>query len=461
MRPEKLSLTNLPEAVRAVADRLAAHGGKAFLVGGAVRDLLLDGQPEDFDLATDLPPPALRLALPEAADRDARFGNVRLPLGQGEVAVTTLREEEDYRDRRRPQTVRFVADPAKDAVRRDFTMNAIYLDLASGAVLDPCGGVADLRDGWLRVIGAGRQRFTEDPLRLLRAVRFAARCGLRLEPATAAAVRECAGELRFVKAERQFAELTAMFTGHGRGTALRLLCDLGLADVVLPEAAAMRGVTQPPEYHPEGDVLTHACLVLDHVPAGDAALAWTAVLHDIGKPPTWRLAEDRIRFDGHDVLSARMAEDVLWRLRSSRQLRQQVVDICRDHIRIAMLQEMRPVRRERWMRQPDFPLHLAFHRADCLGSHGDLSLYETALQQLRSLPPEPPAPWCTGRDVLRLGVPAGPQVGELLRQVDAAMNLRCDGGDRESALQCLRELVTRVVKPGAPAADKDPGPACP
>lgn len=455
MPQEKLSVQDLPEAVREVGARLGAAGGRALLVGGAVRDLLRGERPGDFDLATDLLPERVQQVLGAAEGRDRRFGSVRLPLPGGEIAVTTLREEADYRDHRRPDVVRFVSEPERDARRRDFTVNAIYLDLQSGAVLDPCDGRADLEAGLLRTIGAPRQRFVEDPLRLLRAVRFAARLSLQLEPATRDAVTACAGELRHLAPERQGHELTTMFTGPGRGRALSLLCELGLAAVLLPEVAAMAGVTQPPEYHPEGCVLTHTCMVLDHVPPGDPVLAWAAVLHDIGKPPTWRQAEDRIRFDGHDVLSAKMAAAVLDRLHQSHGLRDAVIDICRDHIRFAALPGMRPVRRERWMRQPDFGRHLAFHRADCLGSHGQLQLYELARSQYESLAPEPPAPWCTGRDVLQLGVPAGPLVGELLRQVDAAMSARCDGGDRETALQLLRQLVDGRVKPSPPLADKD------
>jgi poly(A) polymerase len=216
--------------------------------------------------------------------------------------------------------------------------------------------------------------------------------------------------------------------------------DLGLAAVVLPEVAAMDGVTQPPEYHPEGCVLTHVCLVLDNVPAGDPVLAWSAVLHDVGKPPTWRQAEDRIRFDGHDTLSARLADDVLRRLRASNELREVVVDVCLQHIRFASLPQMRPRRRERWLRSPGFGKHLAFHRADCLGSHGKLEIHDMVKTWLEALPPVE-EPLLTGADVLELGVPSGPEVGELLRAVHDAADETPAPMDRPRALILLREMV--------------------
>ena len=213
----------------------------------------------------------------------------------------------------------------------------------------------------------------------------------------------------------------------------------------------MDGVPQPPQYHPEGCVLTHVCLVLDRVPDASPALSWAAVLHDIGKPPTFRRGPDRIRFDGHDVLSAQMAEQVLRRLGADRELRESVVEICRDHIRIASLMAMRPRRRERWLRNPRFGLHLAFHRADCLGSHGDLSLFETASAALAALPPERPV-LLTGADVLALGVAQGPVVGEVLRAVEQELDEAFADPDapppsREQALTVLRVVVAARVKP--------------
>jgi poly(A) polymerase len=431
----------LPANVQEVLHRLDRRG-RAWLVGGTVRDLLLGAAPRDYDVATDLHPAEVQRLLPECDLRDAAYGVTLVPDPRTPVTVTTLRRESGYVDGRRPQRVEFVDAVAVDAERRDFTVNALYLAPAAQQVLDPCGGLADLRARVLRTVGPPAVRFAEDSLRLLRAVRFAARCGLQLAAATAEAMPIAAPGLTRLAAERVFAELSDAFTSPGRGRALRLLVELGLAAVVLPEVAALAGITQPPEYHPEGDVLTHVALVLDHVPAGDLALAWSAVLHDIGKPATWRQCEDRIRFDGHDQLSATMADAVLRRLHAANGLRELVVDVCRQHIRFASLPRMRPRRREAWLRAPDFAVHLAFHRADCLGSHGKLDIHDLVRDQLAALPPAGP-PLVTGADVLALGVPAGPAVGSLLRAVQAAADDSPTAMDRPAALVLLRELVDR------------------
>ena len=432
----------LPARVQSCLDRLQDAGGRAWLVGGAVRDHLQGHAPRDFHIATDLAPDAVEAALGAGDPRAKRLGVVTISSADGEVTVATLRAEVAYSDRRRPDAVKFVEDLGVDARRRDFTVNALYLVPATGELVDPCGGLADLEAGLLRCVGDAGHRLREDPLRLLRMVRFAASANLEIEAATAAAATAAAGEVATLSSERVFRELSDMFTGRGRGHALRLLVETGLASALLPEVAAMDGVAQPPEYHPEGDVLTHVALVLDHCPPGRLALSWSAVLHDVGKPPTYREAEDRIRFDGHDVLSAEMADEILRRLCAPKALREQVVDICRHHIRFAALPQMRPARAERWMRTPGFRDHLEFHRADCMGSHQQLEIYEHALARFEQLSPQS-APVIFGRDVLGLGVPSGPEVGSLLREVQRVMDERDAAPTRAEALVLLRDAVSR------------------
>lgn len=433
----------MPEPVQQCVQRIRDGGGRAWIVGGAVRDLLQGRCPEDYDLASDLEPRELARLLPEPELREADLGTCRTTFGGQELTVTTLRAEGGYRDGRHPDEVEFVRDVAVDAVRRDFTCNAIYYDPLASELLDPCGGRADLDAGVLRAIGDPETRFHEDSLRLLRLVRFAASAELQIDPATAAAAAKCASLVAQLSAERTFAELTNAFTGVGRGRSLGLFVELGLADVLLPEISAMDGVEQPPQYHPEGDVLVHVKLVLDHVPAGDPVLSWSAVLHDVGKPPTFRVAEDRIRFDGHDVLSAKMAEEILQRFKAPKALREKVVDVCLQHIRFAALPQMRPVRAERWMREENFPLHLAFHRADCLASHGNLEIHAFAERTLAALPPRSEA-LLRGKDVLDLGVPPGRQVGAVLGAVEARMDELSVAPTREQALVLLRDEVKRL-----------------
>jgi poly(A) polymerase len=433
----------LPPHVRSCVQRLQGAGGCAWLVGGAVRDLLQGLAPRDYDVATDLSPAAAASALGVVDQRESRLGVVRCGSDDDELTVTTLRTETRYTDRRRPDEVRFVTDVGADAVRRDFTVNAIYLEPIGGELSDPCGGIADLERGALQCIGDPMERFQEDPLRMLRMVRFAASAELKIAPEVSAAAVAAARGLESLSPERLYAELSDMFTGRGRGRALRLLVEHGLAAVILPEVAAMDGVAQPPEHHPEGDVLTHVALVLQHCPPGDAVLAWSAVLHDVGKPPTYREAEDRIRFDGHDVLSAEMAESVLRRLHAPRDLRARVVDVCRDHIRFAALPLMRPARAERWMRQPGFRDHLEFHRADCMGSHQKMAIYEEARRRLEALPPLS-EPLLHGRDVVALGVSPGPRVGALLREVQTMVDELSPPPTRQQALVLLRDAVARA-----------------
>lgn len=442
----KLDLGRLPAQVRAVAGRIHAAGGHAWLVGGSVRDRLLGLEPADTDLVTDLEPQRLQSVFPEADARDLALGVLLVPGAAGTLALVTLREEGPYGDRRHPDHVRFVTELERDAVRRDFTVNSIYASLRDGTLVDPMGGVADLERGVLRTVGDPARRFGEDPLRLLRGLRFASRLDLEWDEGVRSAAEVAAPLLDSLSAERVFDELTRAFTGVGRGRALRDLVSMGFATVLVPEVAAMDGVTQPPEYHPEGDVLTHVCLVLDHVPAGDAVLAWAAVLHDVGKPPTWVQGPDRIRFDGHDVLSEEMADAILRRLHASSALRETVMAICREHIRFASLPAMRPRRREQFLRRPDFPRQLAFHRADCLGSHGKLDIHDAMFAEWQALPPVRPA-YCTGADVLALGVPPGPAVGQLLRELDDAID-HMKAPDRATALAELQRLVALRLKPG-------------
>ena len=444
MQVTRIELPQLPEAVQQCLRLIRAAGGRGWVVGGAVRDLLRGVATDDFDLASDLVPEQLGAILPEPQLGQAALGTCQTTIAGRVLTVTTLRSEAGYSDQRHPDAVTFVSDLAVDAERRDFTVNALYYDPATAELTDPVGGRQDLQARVLRVIGEPRLRFREDPLRLLRMVRLAAAADLQLVADDVVAAREAAGGLGSLSAERTFEELTRTFCGPGRGRGLGLLVETGLADVVMPEVAAMAGVPQPPEYHPEGDVLVHTQLVLDHCPADDAVLAWSAVLHDIGKPPTFRVA-DRIRFDGHDTLSAKMAERLLVRLRAPKALRERVVDVCRQHIRFAALPQMRPARAERWLRDPDFPLHLQFHRADCLGSHGKLEIHEFAERRLRDLKPIS-EPLIQGKDVVAMGVAAGPEVGRLLAAVQQLIDESPVATTREQALVLLRDAVRRHLQ---------------
>ena len=313
-----------------IVEALRQRGFQAYLVGGCVRDLLLGREPKDYDVATDATPEQVMGIFPETYAVGAQFGVVLVPAPEEDTAgaasadfsskgqaveVATFRSDIGYSDGRHPDEVRFSRDPREDVARRDFTINGMLLDPLSGEVLDFVGGRKDLEAGIIRTIGDPEQRFGEDKLRMLRAVRFAARFGYSIEPATFAAMRKLAEQIQVVSRERVRDELTRMLTeGHAR-RAFLLLDESGLLRPILPEISAMKGVVQPPEFHPEGDVFVHTLLLLDNLPNPcPLTLAWGALLHDVGKPPTFRLAPDRIRFDGHVEVGVKMAEEICRRL---------------------------------------------------------------------------------------------------------------------------------------------------
>lgn len=307
-----LPATPQSEAALEIIRTLRDAGHQAYLAGGCVRDQLLHREPADYDVATSATPAQVMEVFPDTYAVGAQFGVVLVPLLEEErssanghvsreshaVEVATFRSDLSYSDGRRPDEVRFSLDPREDVARRDFTINGMLLDPASGEVLDFVGGRKDLEAGVIRTIGDPERRFGEDKLRMLRAVRFAARFEYEIEPGTMAAIQFLAREIQVVSRERVRDELTRMLTeGHGL-RAFLLLDESGLLKQVLPEISAMKGVEQPPEFHPEGDVLAHTLLLLENLPHPcPSTLAWGALLHDVGKPATFRVAPDRIRFE--------------------------------------------------------------------------------------------------------------------------------------------------------------------
>ncbi len=400
-----------------IVARLRAAGHAAYFVGGCVRDLLLGLEPKDYDIATSAPPPAVMALYPQAQSVGAHFGVVLVDA----VEVATFRSDQSYSDGRRPDAVRFETSPEADAARRDFTINGMFLDPVSGDVLDYVGGRADLAAGIVRAIGQPELRFAEDHLRLLRAVRFAARFGFALEAETRAAMIAQAPQIRRVAAERVREELTRILTQGGAETGFAMLHDTGLLVQVLPEIAAMEGVEQPPEFHPEGDVWTHTLLMLAALRAPTPTLAWGTLLHDVGKPPTFRRAE-RIRFDGHASVGARMAKEILSRLRASADEIDQVVSLVAHHMEWMHVQAMRPSTLRRFLRLPDFPEHQELHRLDCLSSHRRLENYDFVHAQLATLSEADlrPVPLVTGHDLIAAGLVPGPAFSAILTELETA-----------------------------------------
>jgi poly(A) polymerase len=406
-----------------IVGTLRQQGFHAYLVGGCVRDLLLGREPKDYDVATSATPDQVMSIFPETYAVGAQFGVVLVPSPEGNVEVATFRSDIGYSDGRHPDEVRFSTDPREDVARRDFTINGMLLDPISNEVLDSVSGRRDLEAKIIRTIGDPKQRFAEDKLRMLRAIRFAARFGYTIEPATFAAIEDLADEIQVVSRERVRDELTRMLTeGHAR-RAFLLLDETGLLPEVLPEISAMKGVAQPPQFHPEGDVFVHTLLLLENLPVPcSPALAWGALLHDVGKPPTFRAAPDRIRFDGHVEVGVKMAQEICRRLRFSADDTEQVLALIDNHMRFGHATRMKESTLKKFLRMPHFDEHLALHRADCLASHGDLSIYEFAQEKLATIPPDKmrPSPLVTGNDLIAAGYAPGPRFKEIMNAVEDA-----------------------------------------
>lgn len=428
-------------AAREIVVRLRTKGHQAYFAGGCVRDLLLGVEPKDFDVATSATPDVVVKTFPKTFAVGAHFGVVLVctPDGDGDeisTEVATFRHDGAYSDGRRPDAVRFSSDAREDVLRRDFTINGMLLDPVkfeetgdtAAAALDYVGGRDDLAIGVVRAIGDPALRFAEDKLRMLRGVRFAARLGFEIEPRTMAAMRAAAAEIGQVSQERIRDELTLMLTeGHAR-RALELLDASGLLAYVLPEAVRMHGVEQPPQYHPEGDVWVHTMLLLEKLQPGvSPTLAWGALLHDIGKPATFRPPDpkktgDRIRFDGHVEVGVRMAEVILGRLRFSNEDTEQIAALVKNHMRFGDILQMRESTLKRFLRLPGFPEHLALHWMDCSSAHGDLRLYEFAKERYEAAPVETMRPklLVTGRDLIAAGYRPGVEFKAMLEAAEDA-----------------------------------------
>jgi len=409
-----------------ICKTLQDAGFQAFLVGGCVRDLLLKREPADYDVATDATPEQVLRLYPNGLAVGARFGVILVPQDGLKVEVATFRSDIGYADGRHPDRVEYSTTPEEDVRRRDFTINGLLMRHDTEEVLDFVNGQADLKDGTIRAIGEPDRRFAEDKLRILRAVRFAARFGYEIEAETFRAIRRHSKEVPQVSAERIREELTKMLTEGAARTAFELSDTCWLLPIVLPEIAALKGVAQPPQYHPEGDVWTHTMMMLEGLPAGcSATLAWGALLHDVGKPATFRSAKetgDRIRFDGHVEVGTAIARALLGKLRFSNDETEQILSLIENHMRFKDVGRMKPATLKRFVRLPQFGEHLDLHRLDCLSSNRNLAAYDFVRDFVSKTPPEVvrPARLLTGTDLLEMGFAAGPDLGRILATVEEA-----------------------------------------
>jgi poly(A) polymerase len=432
-----------------VCRRLREAGHQAYFVGGCVRDILLKREPADYDVATDATPDRVQQLFPRSLAVGAKFGVIIVYEDSGEggssqVEVATFRSDVGYSDGRHPDQVVYTDSPQEDAKRRDFTINALLLDPHTDQVLDFVGGRHDLSAGIIRAIGLPADRFREDKLRMIRAVRFAARFGYSIEAATFAAIVKFALEIHEVSAERRRDELTKILTEGAARRGFELLDETGLLRALLPEIETMKGVQQPPQFHPEGDVWIHTLMMLEGLKAGCApTLAWGVLLHDVGKPPTFAPPSgpnDRIRFDGHVEVGVRMAEEICRQLRFSNDDTAQIVALVANHMRFKDVPQMKASTLKRFVRLDRFDEHLELHRLDCSSSHRNLDNYDFVRRFLAETPPEQVRPprLLTGDDLISLGYKPGPPFHAILEAVEEAQ-LNGRVSTREEALRLVHD----------------------
>jgi poly(A) polymerase len=449
------------DAALRIVERLRAAGYEAYFAGGCVRDLLLGRESLDYDVATSATPDVVLNMFERTFAVGAHFGVVLVADGFEEnyltTEVATFRSDGAYSDGRHPDAVRYTLSAEEDVQRRDFTINGLLLDplhrgrplqelvanpeSVRNAVIDHVGGLADLDAGIVRAIGRAELRFEEDHLRMLRGVRFAARLGFELEAETKRATRALAGHIQAVSKERVRDELTRMLTeGHAR-RAFELLDETGLLEEVLPEIAKMKGVAQPPQFHPEGDVWTHTLMLLDQLEPGcSMTLAWGALLHDVGKPPTFLRAEDRIRFNGHVDVGVAMGAEICRRFRFANEETRQILALTENHMRFADAERMKASTLKRFFRLERFDEHLALHRMDCMAASGNLDHWEFVRERWLAMPEEAvrPQSLITGRELIAAGFAPGARFKEILRAVEDAQ-LEGTINTEKEAMSLVRE----------------------
>jgi poly(A) polymerase len=436
-----------------IVAQLQRAGHTAYLAGGCVRDHLLGVEAKDYDVATSAGPEEVQRLFPRVTDLTGKsFGVVRVMVEKEFFEVATFRQDGPYKDGRHPESVCF-ATAQEDAQRRDFTINGLFFDPVADRLIDYVGGETDLRARIVRAIGNPVDRFAEDHLRLLRAIRFAARLLFKIEPKTWEAIRAEASMIRTVSAERIRDELNKIFTASKPELGLDLLDQSGLLAEVLPDIAAMHGVDQPPQFHPEGDVYEHVRLMLTKIEQPNLDLALGVLFHDVGKKPTAKVDENgRIRFNEHESVGAEMAEQIMTGLRYDNKTIQTVRELIQHHMQFKDVPHMRPSTLKRMMARPTFELELELHRIDCASSHGDLRYYDFLKQQLETMSAEEidPPPLISGRDLLAMGLTPGKMVGRILDTVRVAQ-LEGTVQTRDEALKMARQLANEGLEDQPPA----------
>ncbi len=440
-----LQKNKLYDGALEIIKTLLGNGYDAYFVGGVVRDTILGKPVKDIDIVTSALPQQVKNSFSHTFDVGISFGIVVVVINGINYEVATFREEREYSDGRHPGQITYTDNPKLDAARRDFTINAMFYNPLSEELLDFYGGRDDLSRGMIRTVGDARIRFKEDYLRLLRAVRFCSRFRFKMDTEIISAIRELKEKISGLSSERIREELTSMLTGRNPAGAIELLQKLGLLKIILPEISRMKGVEQPEEYHPEGDVFVHTMLMLKHMAIPTSELAWSILLHDVGKPAARTIGEDGIaHFYGHEAIGANMAETILKRLKFSKKMTACIVHAVRDHMRFAHVDQMRQSTWKRLMAAEHFPMELELHRIDCISSNGLLGNYALLLDRLPEFEAERnlPAPLIAGADLIRIGLKPGPLFGNILKTI-REMQLNGEIHTAKEALSTAKQLINK------------------
>jgi poly(A) polymerase len=429
-KPKSKESSDIRQQAVEIVRKLKREGFEAYFVGGCVRDFIRNVPPDDFDIVTSAHPEQVMAIFPRTVAVGAKFGVVAVIIGSHPYEVATFRSDDVYIDGRRPSGVHF-STSLEDVLRRDFTVNGLLMNPETKEVIDHVGGLDDIEKKIIRTIGDPDKRFNEDYLRILRSVRFAANLNYEIAPATKDAIEKSAAKIKQISAERLQAELNKILTRTGARRGFELMAEMQLLPEILPEVDCLRGVLQPPLFHPEGDVWQHTLMMLDLLPgsgklANNCQLAWGALLHDTGKAVTRTQDENGVHFYGHVRAGEEIASDILQRLRFSRTDREVIIGLIHYHMMFMNVQKMRKGRLKRFLRMPDFDLHLELHRLDCAASHNMLDNYEFCRNQLNNLDEDDlhPPRLLNGDDLIALGFAPGKGMGEILRALE---NMQLEG----------------------------------
>lgn len=430
-----------------VVNELELNGHAAFIVGGAVRDLYMGIEPSEFDISTSATPKEIENIFKKTKPVGQSFGVILVIIDNLFFEVATFREDMNYIDGRHPEEVKYTKDPKIDIKRRDFTVNGLMLNPNTFEIVDFCRGCEDIDSKILRTIGNPAERFSEDHLRILRAIRFSNKYDLKIDKETEKQIIKMSEKILNVSIERVREEFVKIITNKNPGRGVKILSDYGILKYIIPEIEELKGVDQPVEFHPEGDVFVHTCLVLDKliddVPV-DPTLALGALLHDIGKPKTYTKT-DRVRFNRHEYVGAAMSERICKNLKFSNKQISDIKSLVSEHMKFGNIKNMKKSTFKRFISIDNFDLHLKLHKADCLASHGDLSLLQFTMEKIEELKSEPikPSPIINGDDLISLGLKPGPKFKKILSE---AFDEQLEGNilNWEEGISFVKKLIKKL-----------------